>query len=454
MREVKLKYFNTFTVIRDLVYNLWVILLAAVVGFCSCQIYHGVFVKNLYTSSMTISVNLSGYTSEATVLSLARVIQITQAFEEVLGSQPLVDIVEAEIDDNVTGVITATQMEETNLITLSVTDNTPEKAYKTLLAVYESYPILTDAAFNNVIINVISNPNMPSTWSNRMQIIYTSLFYGLVGALICAAIIVVISYFRDTVKNVTDVEDLLDTKLFGMACHINKRKSKIKKSKDGILLTNPLISAEFSDNFRSMAIKLESLRKTKRIKSVALTSILENEGKTTVTVNLAIALAELGTRVLIVDADFKRPAVYKFFDKREATAEHEFNAYVKGELSDPLSLIRKDHRTGVYLACGKKARKNSSELISSKAFKKALEIYENEFDIVLVDTPPCGLAIDAEIMSEITTKMLFVVRQDFAVVPAINDYLANVDNEHILGCIFNDVTVLDGTWGFLKADYS
>ncbi len=453
MREVKLKYFNAFTVLRDILYNIWVVFLAAVVGFCGSIIYYGAFEKSRYTSTMTVSVNLGGYTSEPAVISLTRVIQITEALEEVLQSGPLVDIVESQVGEEITGVINASQMEETNLINISVTDVTPEKAYKTLVAVYDNYTKLTDSVFNNIIINVITNPNMPSTWSNRMQIIYTAAGYGLASALFCAFIITAISYFRDTVKNVSDVEDLLDVTLFGTVCHINKRKSKIKKAKDGILLTNPLINAEFSDSFRSMAIKLESLQRTKKIKSLALTSVMENEGKSTISVNLAIALAETGKRVLLVDADFKRPAIYKFFGIKPENNANELSDYIKSGEVNLRNVVCKDHRTGVYLACGTKQRKNSSEMISSDAFKSAMEFFESEYDIVLVDTPPCEVAIDAEIMAEITTKILFVVRQDYAEVGIINDYLANIQDEKVLGCVFNDVTVLDGALGFLKADY-
>ena len=147
MREVKLKYFNAFTVLRDIIHNIWVIFLAAVIGFCGCQLYHGALAKTRYTSTMTVSVNLSGYTSEATVVTLARVIQITSAFQEVLQSPALVDIVTGELGEPITGEITATQVNETNLINISVTDISPEKAYRTLTSVYKNYPKITDSVF-------------------------------------------------------------------------------------------------------------------------------------------------------------------------------------------------------------------------------------------------------------------------------------------------------------------
>ncbi len=442
MREIKAKYFNLFTVVRDCLYNWWIILLAGIIGFCGCQIYYSAFLKTRYTSSMTIAVNLSGYTTEATVVTLARVIQIATSFEEVLQSPILVDIVEQKIGEPITGTVTATQVVETNLITISVTDISPDKAYRTLSAIFENHNAITDTAFNNIIINVLSNPNMPSTYSNHRQIIVQSIEFALLGMIVCMAIITVISYFRDTVKNVTDVDNLLEGKLFGTIYHVNKRKSKIKKTNDGLLLTNPLISFSFSDSFREMATKLSSLQRTKNYKSFVVTSAAENEGKTTVSVNLAIALSEMGKKVIIVDSDFKLPAIFKFFDQSKAVEEKELGEFILGNITDLSSIIRKDRRTGIFLACGKKKYRNSSEMVNSESFINLICALEKEFDVVLIDTPPACVVLDAEIIAEHTSAMLFVVRQDFSPVEPINEFLSNVEHDKLIGCILNDYSYL------------
>lgn len=442
MREIKAKYFNLFTVVRDCLYNWWVILLAGIIGFCGCQIYYSAFLKTRYTSSMTIAVNLSGYTTEATVVTLARVIQIATSFEEILQSPVLVDIVEQEIGEEITGVVEAHQIIETNLITISVTDVSPEKAFRTLTAIFDNHTAITDTAFNNIIINVLSNPNMPSTYSNQRQMMIESIEFALLGMIICAAIITVISYFRDTIKNVSDVENLLEGSLFGTIYHVNKRRSKIKKTNDGLLLTNPLISFAFSDSFREMATKLSSLQRTKNLKSFVITSAAENEGKTTITVNLAIALSEMGKRVIIVDSDFKLPAIYKFFDQSKAVEEKELGEFILGNNNELSSIIRRDRRTGIYLACGKKKYKNSSEMVNSESFVNMICALENEFDVVLIDTPPACVVLDAEIIAERASAMLFVVRQDFSPVEPINEFLSNIEHEKLIGCIINDVSVI------------
>lgn len=448
MREFNTKYINFFTLLNDLLYNWWVILLAAIIGFSGCQIYNSAFVEEKYTSTATIAVNLSGYTDNATVTSLTRTIEIATAFQNVLQSSALVDIVEEKLGDKITGTLTATQKEETNLINISVTDISPEKAYITLKAVCENYPILTDSAFSNIIISVITPPNMASK-SNTSQLFKNSVIAAVICALLCVIIILAISYFRDTVKNVSDVEMLLDCKLFGTIMHINKKNRKTKKKVIGLIMSNPLISYKFSNSFREMAIKLLGIQRTQGIKSTTVTSIAENEGKTTVSVNLALALAEMGKKVIIVDSDLKLPSIYKFFSDCPIGDNQELVDYIKGN-TDYESVLRYDNKTNLYLVGGKKQYRNSSEIINNERFEKLISKLENDFDFVIIDTPPGGVAIDAEIISDKTDSLLLVIRQDFMTVEPINDYISNIDQSKLLGCVFNNVSTIKSTFDFEK----
>ncbi len=442
MRELKLSLINPFSLVEDLIRNWWVILLSAIIGFSGFQVYNSAFVVEEYTSSTTIAVNLSGYTDSATATSLSRTIEIAEAFQNVLKSSALIDVVEEEIDSKITGTLNAAQKAETNLITLSVTDISPEKAYKTLKSVCENYHILTDSAFSNIVISVVTPPSM-ATRSNVMGVIIKSVFCGFIMAVLCIAIILVLSYFRDTVKNPSDVEALLDCKLFGKIDHINKNSAKLKDKVIGLMMNNPLIDYRFSNCFRAMAIKLLSVKRTKNIKSIMITSIAENEGKTTVSVNLALALAETGKKVILVDCDFKLPAVYKFFTNTPVEDSQELALYLKGDTTDYTSTVRYDKNTSLYLAGGKKQYRNSSEIINSRRFANYIKLLEEDFDFVIIDTPPGGITVDSEIASEKVDGLLLVVRQDFTEVEPINDYISNVSNDKLLGCVFNNVSTLN-----------
>lgn len=440
MKEISTKYVNPFTLLMDLLRNWWVILLAAVIGFCGSQIYHSAYKVEKFTSTTTISVNLSGYTDNATVTSLSRTIDIATAFQNVLKSSALVDIVENKLGEPLTGTVSAVQKAETNLIDISVTDISPEKAYKTLQLIYENYPVLTDSAFSNIIISVVTPPTM-ATRSNYLLQLYKSVFTAFVFAVVCIVIILVISYFRDTVKNVSDVESLLDCKLFGTVNHISKKVGKSNNKLVGLMMTNPLVDYRFSNSFREMAIKLIGLQRKNQIKTIMVTSFAENEGKTTATVNLAIALAEAGKKTLIMDCDFKLSSVYKFFKDSPVSKDGELAAYLLGG-GDHDQLVRYNKNCDLYLAGGKKQYRNSSEILNSDRFSNLLKEFREDYDFVIIDTPPAGIAVDSEIISEKTDASLLVVRQDYVTVEQINDYITDINNEKLLGCIFNNVSYL------------
>ena len=442
MRELKVSLINPFSLVDDLIRNWWVILLSAVIGFSGFQVYNSAFVVEKYTSTTTVAVNLSGYTDSATATSLSRTIEIAEAFQNVLKSSALIDVVEDEIGSKITGTLTAVQKSETNLIDISVTDVSPEKAYKTLKSVYENHHLLTDSAFSNIVISVVTPPSM-ATRSNLMGIIINSCVCAFIMAVLCIIAILTLSYFRDTVKNTSDVEDLLDCKLFGKIDHVNKNSAKLKEKVIGLMMNNPLIDYKFSNCFREMAIKLISLKRTKNIKSIMVTSIAENEGKTTVSVNLALALAETGKKVILVDCDFKLPAVYKFFTNTPITDSQELAHYLKGDTDDYATTVRFDKNTSLYLTGGKKQYRNSSEIINSRRFANFVKLLEENYDFVIIDTPPGGITVDSEIASEKVDGLLLVVRQDFTEVEPINDYISNISSDKLLGCVFNNVSTLD-----------
>ena len=113
--KIDFKKANAFTLVMDVVYNIWVILLAGVIAFCSCQIYYLALKKQTYTSSMTIAVNLSGYTTSATTTSLSRTIEICETYQSVRSSSTLKAMVEKDMGEKMTGTVTVKQKEETNL---------------------------------------------------------------------------------------------------------------------------------------------------------------------------------------------------------------------------------------------------------------------------------------------------------------------------------------------------
>ena len=96
-----------------------------------------------------------------------------------------------------------------------------------------------------------------------------------------------------------------------------KRKLRRKKQKASILITDPVVSFEYVEAIKKLASRVLIRMEDRKGKVILLTSLLENEGKSTVAANLALALSEEGKKVLLVDADFRNPAIYKILNMRE-----------------------------------------------------------------------------------------------------------------------------------------
>ncbi len=437
--KIDLKRFNAYTIVRDLLFNAWVIVLAVVTGFVGGVCYYSFLHTETYVSSMTVSINLSGYTSEAAALSLARTVVIAENLDDVFQSKALRDVVEKDLGESLTGSMEARQIEETNLVSITVTDNSPEKAYETLVSVYKNYYKVTDFAFSNVIIRTVVNPEMPLQPTNRVTPIAGGVLFGILAGVIVAGIIAVISFLRDTVKNVSDIESELDTKLFATVNSVKRLSRNLPLDKHRLVVTNPLIPPHFAASFRKIAVKLESLHRIKGIKSVMITSVTENEGKTSVAVNTAMTLAENGHRVLLLDADFKNPSDYHFFDEVKNPEETDFRNYFRG--TDALSgFIKQDPITGLFILGNARAYSDSAELLGSSQFKAVLKELKEMFDFIIIDTPPCGITVDAEVLSNSVDASLLVIRQDVVVVKDINAQIETLAHGNVIGCVFNDVS--------------
>ena len=430
---------NLYTLVRDLVQNVWVIILAAIIGLAGSITYYNNLYSHKYTSSMTIALNLRGYTQNATATSLGRTVDLAESLDDVFASGAIRDVVRRDIGEDMTASISAQQLGATNLIKISATDTTPIKAYKTLRSAYANYPKVTDYVFTNVVISVVENPQMPKGPANSVSISLMSVFYSFVAAAVVTVIIALTSFLRDTVKNIGDVESELDAKLFGAVYRVKRSKNKLPAATNRLIITNAFAGYAFAESYRKMAVKIESLSRTKSIKSFMVTSVAENEGKTTVSVNLAVALAQDGYKVLLMDCDLKKPAIYNFFDNVERNPETDFHRYLQNGGSME-NFIKYDEETGLYLAQSVTVCDNTADVLTSHNFNEALSFLKTQFDFIVVDTPPCGIAVDAEVISSVVDAYVMVTRQDFVRFSGINDHIENVTRPDFAGCICNNIS--------------
>ena len=195
----------------------------------------------------------------------------------------------------------------------------------------------------------------------------------------------------------------------------------------------------FVENYKKLRTKIMYKMKQRGGKIILVTSVMENEGKSTVAVNIALALAQKSKKVVLMDGDIRRPAIYKILQQR-LNKNQEIGEFLKGN-TEIGEILRFDKNTGLNLLIGTKHYSNSTEMVSGERMRSMLKAVRKIADYVVIDSPPTSLMADAEILAEYADVSLLVVRQSTASVRMINDTIDMLEgsSSELLGCIYNDV---------------
>ena len=281
-----------------------------------------------------------------------------------LNSDMMKELIKKEDDaDKMQGNLSASIVTGTNVIVMSATSSSAESACRLLKAGIDNYPKLS-------------------------------------------------GYFH----NADQAEELLDMDVFGSIPFI--RKNQNQKS---ILLTDVRTDPQYSESIDKIVTKLRRKMYAKGYKVLMVTSLKENDGKSTVAVNMVLNLAQRGKKVVLVDCDMRRSAVYKLLEI-DMDMDKQLYDYLKGtrSLDEVLQKAGQDDRQFMCVL-QKKAISNPENLYESERFEQMLQELSEKFDYVILDTAPTGIVRDAEIIAGYAQAAFMVIKQDEVHATAIND---------------------------------
>lgn len=414
---------NLHALIRDLVRNFWIPILLALSMWFAVSSYGRLTYTPTYRSEATFVISAKGSTSAYNSLTLTT--NMAQVFSEVFESNMLRSQAEQKLDmENQDWYISTRTISQTNLLVVSVISSSPEQSFLALNAVIETYPELAQQMFGNAVLEVITDPKVPTAPSNSMNISSTRKTGALLGFGFGVAIIMSFTVFRDTVQTYTAAKRKLDGRYLRSVRHEEKNKtlrSKRKKKNIAPLICHPFVSAGFREDYQSLCSKLEYHTHKRGQKVILVSSAGENEGKSTVAANLALGLAQKGHRVALVDCDFRKPALHKIFSVTPDSSR-DFGRYIShdGEEADVLNHLA---RHDIYLAVNASRHKYPQRLIASQRMRDFINKLRGEMDYVILDTPPMLVAADSEALAALCDVSVLVVREDWILTKSINDCL-------------------------------
>jgi len=327
---------------------------------------------------------------------------------------------------------------DTSLINLSVSDNDPVlaaalanaigKQFESTAALLEVEDALGSSPVKVTLAKFAVVPTSPSSPRPALN-----LLLGLIlGFGLGVGIGILRQIFDDTVKN----EDQLDgLGLLGAVGFDPEAKDK------------PLISdisnfSTRSEAFRQLRTNLEFLRTDNPPQVISIASPLPGEGKTTTALNLGIAFARSGYKVLCMECDLRRPSVSEFIPShnKEFGVSEILNGKVplKGQKS-LISLIQYDEGTGVHVLASGAQAPNPSELLDSPIYEKLIKRLRKDFDFILIDSPPLLPVTDGGLIAQKADGVLLVLKAGSTKIDQFRggrDLLTKV-NAPVLGVLLN-----------------
>lgn len=193
-----------------------------------------------------------------------------------------------------------------------------------------------------------------------------------------------------------------------------------------------------AEAFRTLRTNIQFSSIDSKLSSIVVTSSKPDEGKSTVIQNLAISMALTNTRVLLIDADLRKPTLHKFFNigNNNGLTNILMNQDEEEKIVHMIPEVQ-----GLHVITSGPIPPNPSELLSSQKMAAFLKRITEKYDLVLIDSPPVGIVTDAAILSTMVDGTLLVCRQGETNIPELVQAKENLEkvNANILGVVLNRV---------------
>ena len=269
------------------------------------------------------------------------------------------------------------------------------EVYQSLLTREKELRVSANSRTNNVrLVDRAETPRGPITAGGRRTVLM-SLMIGLVLAV---AVALGLDYMNDTIKTPEDVTRRLKLPFLGLVPVVRGDKHP--------LLASSHVPHDFGESFRSLRTSLLSKYQGDATKIITVTSAQPLEGKTTTAANIAMALAYGGARVLLIDADMRRPGLHR---PLRLTNDRGLSQVLTGQ-ARVRDVIQRTVDPNLLAITAGRSPLNPSELLSSERMKTLLtNLAHGPFNWIIIDTPPVLAVTDAVILAPMVTGVTFVV---------------------------------------------
>ena len=313
-----------------------------------------------------------------------------------------------------------------------------------------SNDIVAQGTDNNISVTEIAIPSETAVSPRRLTTVLAALF---LSTLFGAGLALFLEYLDDTVRSTEDVESLLqlpalaaipmiDTTQKRRLLLVGSANEETEGKQNTSLLINSDSRSALAEAYRQLRTSILLSTAGHAPKSLLVTSSLPAEGKTTTAVNTAISLAQTGAKVLIIDADMRRPRLHSVFEISNAEG---LSTLLSSELSEKeiLDVVQFDESAKLHLLPSGPVPPNPAELIGSEQMANLLRVMQGNFTHVVVDSPPIASFTDGVLVASMVDGVILVVhagKSSRQVVKRSRQLLQDVGAK-IFGVVLNNVNL-------------
>lgn len=279
----------------------------------------------------------------------------------------------------------------------------------------------------------------------RPNVLNNVLLSGVLGILLAAGIAFLVEYLDDTVKGISEIEEGAGAHVIGFVALLEDKEV----SDQVYVQKHPRSSV--SEAFRSIRTNIDYAQVSREIKTILITSSSPNEGKSTVSTNLAAILSQGDKKIILLDADMRKPSLHKFFGLTNRVG---LTNLFRNQISISGAERKIDNMYDFTVITSGNLPPNPSELLASRRMDEILEELKTQADYIIIDSPPT-LITDSQILAtKVDAVILVAIPSQTKVADVIGaaEQIKKV-NGNLIGFVFNKVTKKNARYNYKGYHY-
>jgi len=420
-----------------------IIVISAFIGGLLLWVYSSVYITPVYTAQAMMIVNKSQYqASEQNQITYNDILltqKLVKSYIIIMESDTNLDLVKTELSNSknleeemsvsdIRSCLDIAGVGDTEILEVKVNNSNPRLAADIANALIKVSPATIIRVIKAGSAEVIDTAKPPRTPSEPVVWKYGAIG-AAVGLLLSLIMIFLRDFFDNTFKTEDEVRNILDLPVITSLPEIQK---------GGATVVTGETPFDYREAFKVLRTKIQFSAIDNKMKKIAVTSSGPFEGKTTVSINLALTMAETGKKVLLIDCDLRKPKVHKTlgFDAEPGLS----NILTQQiELKNVINKVPNFDSLDV-VSCGV-IPPNPAELLGSNQIEIFVNSVEDQYDYIIFDTPPVGLVADTAVMSKYLDGVVWVVSFGKTVKETARFAKDTLDSvsANIIGVVFNCV---------------